>query len=132
MTDERIGLTPYQMRAVDKLRKLRVGAVYSEIPGGNARIALELARLRIASGKVAGAIWLCAYRRRAKVRGELERLAGQWTEAIWVRGIESFSHSALALKELAERAREEPVMLIVDDSTLVKNPSALRTLRTSR
>ena len=30
MTDERIGLTPYQMRAVDKLRKLRVGAVYSE------------------------------------------------------------------------------------------------------
>ena len=37
MTDERIGLTPYQMRAVDKLRKLRVGAVYSEIPGGNAR-----------------------------------------------------------------------------------------------
>lgn len=34
MTDERIGLTPYQMRAVDKLRKLRVGAVYSEIPGG--------------------------------------------------------------------------------------------------
>lgn len=40
MTDERIGLTPYQMRAVDKLRKLRVGAVYSEIPGGNARIAL--------------------------------------------------------------------------------------------
>lgn len=130
MTDERIGLTPYQMRAVDKLRKLRVGAVYSEIPGGNARIALELARLRIASGKVAGAIWLCAYRRRAKVRGELERFAGQWTEAIWVRGIESFSHSALALKELAERAREEPVMLIVDDSTLVKNPSALRTLRT--
>ena len=71
MTDERIGLTPYQMRAVDKLRKLRVGAVYSEIPGGNARIALELARLRIASGKVAGAIWLCAYRRRAKDGGHL-------------------------------------------------------------
>ena len=130
MTDEQMRLAPYQMRAVDKLRKLRVGAIYSEVADGNARIALELARLRMESGRIAGVIWLCAYRRRAKVRGEMERFAGKWTESIWVRGIESFSHSALALKELAERAREEPVMLIVDDSTLVKNPNALRTLRT--
>ena len=121
-------LDPYQMRAVDKLRKLRVGAVYSEF---RAATRASLGACAAAHGRVGRRrIWLCAYRRRAKVRGELERLAGQWTEAIWVRGIESFSHSALALKELAERAREEPVMLIVDDSTLVKNPSALRTLRT--
>ena len=49
MTDD-FRLLPYQMRAVDKLRKLRVGAVYSEIPDGNARIALELVRLRLALG----------------------------------------------------------------------------------
>lgn len=132
MTDD-FRLLPYQMRAVDKLRKLRVGAVYSEIPDGNARIALELVRLRLASGRISGAIWLCAFRRRKKVREALTRFAGSAGEgdgAIWICGIESLSHSAIPLKQMAERARGEPLMLVVDDSTLIKNPAALRTLRT--
>ena len=111
MTDD-FRLLPYQMRAVDKLRKLRVGAVYSEIPDGNARIALELVRLRLACGRISGAIWLCAFRRRKKVREALTRFAGSAGEgdgAIWICGIESLSHSAIPLKQMAERARGEPL-----------------------
>lgn len=52
-------LLPYQEQAVEKLRHLKIGALYMEMGTGKTRTALELIKLRLAAGKVDRVLWLC-------------------------------------------------------------------------
>ena len=52
-------LLPHQVSAVDKLKKLKVGALFMEQGTGKTRTALELVQIRLNKGKIDHVLWLC-------------------------------------------------------------------------
>ena len=52
-------LYEYQSKAVNKLRKLKVGALYMEQGTGKTRTALEIIKNKIDKGKAEVILWLC-------------------------------------------------------------------------
>lgn len=122
-------LYPHQRAAVEKLLKVKVGALYMEMGTGKTRTALELIQRRLDAGKVSRVLWLCPY----SLQRDLPELIGEHAEGfegeIRVAGIESLSGSMRLWQELMAYVQEGPTYLIVDESLLVKNPFAYRTQR---
>lgn len=122
-------LFPYQRAAVEKLAKVKVGALYMEMGTGKTRTALELIRRRLDAGKVRQVLWLCPY----SVQRDLPELLGEhaegFDEVIRIAGIESLSGSLRLWQELMDYVQAAPTYLVVDESLLVKNPFAYRTQR---
>lgn len=122
-------LHPAQVRAIEKLKKVRVGALYMERQEGKLRTVLELVRYRLDKDRIGGAIWLCAGRKAALIQDGIHRHAPLLEKRIQVYGMESLSHSLEQFLALMQQAEERPLMLVVDNGLLVKNPQALRTQR---
>lgn len=127
----RTELLPHQKTAVEKLGRLRVGALFMEMGTGKTRTALELVARRLAAGKIEQVLWLapCALQRTRTIEAEVERHCPELESAITVRGIESLSGSDRLFVELQALVAAAPTMLVVDESLLVKNHTAKRTLR---
>ena len=122
-------LLPHQLRAVDQMRRLRVGALYMEKGTGKTRTILELIRLRLDAGKIEKVIWLCPCDRLKSLRQELHALTGGDTDFLLLHGLESLSHSWRLALRLRESAQAHRTMLIVDGGHMIKNPRSIRTLR---
>lgn len=122
-------LLPYQQEAVDKLSKLKVGALYMEQGTGKTRTALSLIEPRITSGKVDVVLWLCPCSVKRNLREDLAYHCGSMPEEIIIRGIESLSSSDRLYLQLMRLVETHKVFLIVDESNLVKNKMAIRTER---
>lgn len=120
-------LLPWQEKAVEKLRGLKVGALYMDMSTGKTRTGLELAAMRLARGKVTHILWLCPYNTATKLTALISEHAEGWKSYITIAGIESLSTSVRLNAELLALARREKLFLVVDESTMVKNPNALRT-----
>ena len=56
-------LHPMQASAVEKLRRLRVGALYADRQEGKMRTVASLIGDRFARGRIDRALWLCTHRR---------------------------------------------------------------------
>lgn len=125
-------LLPHQAAAVEKLRGLRIGALYMEMGTGKTRTALELIKLRLEAGKIKQAIWLCPCSVKENLRMDIIKHADIDCGDIIICGIESISGSMRIASGLLETAASAPTMLIVDESNLVKNPHALRSQRIAR
>ncbi|MDO5765783.1 MAG: hypothetical protein Q4P84_08810, partial [Elusimicrobiales bacterium] len=110
-------LHPAQVQAFEKLKGLRVGALYIERQEGKLTTVVELARYRLSKGRVDGVLWLCTRRR-------VERLS----EGILRHGRDIRDRTELVLR-LMEQARQTRLMLIIDNGLLIKNGAALRTQR---
>jgi SNF2 family DNA or RNA helicase len=121
-------LFEYQRAAVDKLSRLRVGALYMEMGTGKTRVALELVSRRLDAGKVDMVIWLCPCSVKNSLRDDLDKHAEEWQNQITICGIETLSTSVRAYKELYGPTHEKRCFIIVDESNLVKNPFALRSI----
>ena len=93
-------LFEYQRAAVDKLSRLRVGALYMEMGTGKTRVALELVSRRLDAGKVDMVIWLCPCSVKNSLRDDLDKHAEEWQNQITICGIETLSTSVRAYKEL--------------------------------
>lgn len=119
-------LLPYQAEAVEKLYRLRIGALYMEMGTGKTRTALEIVYRRIEAGKLDRVIWLCPCSVKQNLRNDLVKHSTGWEQYITICGIETLSTSVSENVRLRELAQSETVMLIVDESNLVKNPHALR------
>ena len=52
-------LLPHQMEAVEKLIKLKVGALFMEQGTGKSITTFEIARRRYLAGKIDSVIWFC-------------------------------------------------------------------------
>jgi superfamily II DNA or RNA helicase len=52
-------LLPHQEEAYNKLKSIRVGALFMEQGVGKTRTALELARKRLIAGRADVVLWLC-------------------------------------------------------------------------
>jgi len=125
-------LFPWQQEAVNKLGKLRVGALYMDMSTGKTRTALELFVMRLNAGKVDHALWLCPCNTVVGLPSLLDKHAESWRDYITICGIESLSSSLRINSELLALTKRERVFLVVDESTLVKNYYAKRTNNISR
>lgn len=130
----------HQQKAIDKLIKTKVGALYMDMGTGKTRAALELAGNRLQAKKVDCILWLCPVSIKRTISDEVEKhLQGvnyelvevsgvkDWTADIYIAGLESLSQSLslnFVLLELVEKRR---CFTVVDESSLVKNHMAKRT-----
>lgn len=122
-------LYDYQAQAVDKLSRVKVGALYMEMGTGKTRTALELIQRRLQAGKVQQALWMCPYSVSRDLPELLAEHAEDFESVIRIAGIESLSNSTRIYGELLCYVRRKPTFLVVDESLLVKNPFAYRTER---
>jgi SNF2 family DNA or RNA helicase len=131
MTDMnfRTRLLPYQQEAVDKLAGLKVGALYMEQGTGKTRTALEIVSRRLEEEKMQIVLWLCPCSVKGNLKNDIIKHCGEVPDEIVIKGIESISGSDRLYVRLAELVEQFSVMLIVDESNLVKNPKALRSQR---
>lgn len=119
-------LYKHQKRAVRKLSKIKVGALYMEMGTGKTRTALELIKQRLELGKVEHILWLCP----CSVKQSLERDLLKHTDDIsniTICGIETLSSSLKWNFKLLDLVQNNKVFLVVDESNLVKNHNAIRT-----
>lgn len=133
-------LMEHQAKAVDKLRHVKVGALYMDMGTGKTRTALDLAVRRKKEKRVDCILWLCPVSVKRTIADEIEKhLCGatyemletsgvkNWDADIYIAGLESLSQSIsleFALLELVEKRR---CFVVVDESSLVKNHRARRT-----
>ena len=125
-----VPLLPHQEDAVNKLQKIKVGALYMEQGTGKTRTALELISARLNSAKVDAALWLCPCSVKKNLREDLAYYCGEFPQDIVVRGIESLSSADVLYIKLLELVKRYSVFLVVDESNLTKNKDAIRTQRT--
>ena len=122
-------LLPHQEQAVEKLKHLKIGALYMEMGTGKTRTALELIKLRLAAGKVNRVIWLCPCNIKSDIhRGIREHSNLDDLGILDVVGIETLSSSVRECSRLLQIVQNNRTYLIVDESSLVKNHAALRTI----
>ena len=124
-------LYEYQSKAVDKLSKLKVGALYMEQGTGKTRTALEIIKNKMIKGKVEVVLWLCPCSVKNNLKEDIIKHTGQKPSEnnIIIKGIESLSSSDRLYLQLLELVKIYKVYLIVDESNLVKNKLAIRTER---
>ncbi len=122
-------LHPAQLRAVDKLKGLKVGALYMEQQDGKLRTVIELVRHRFRRGKIERVLWLCTRRKIERLTAGIFRYDPQNASKVEVWGMETLSHNLGHFLRLLDKAKERRTMLIIDNGLLVKNFSALRTQR---
>lgn len=122
-------LLPHQEEAYQKLKSLKVGALLMEQGTGKTRTALELARKRLDAGRADVVLWLCPCSVKKNLKEDLFFHCGGYPEEIIIRGIESLSSSDRLYLQLMRLAETHKVFLVVDETTLTKNPRAIRTER---
>lgn len=120
-------LMEWQKKAVDKLLPLRVGALYMDMGTGKTRTALELIKRRADKGKIDRVLWLCPYSIRKNIIDDMNKhCTDDWKDLIRIAGIESLSSSQTLIQDLLEYVKDHNVMIVVDESSLVKNHLAIR------
>lgn len=118
----------HQRKAVDKLMRIKVGALYMEMGTGKTRTALELINERIKKGKVSHVLWLCPCSVKENLRKDIIKHTGEYNkDLITICGIETLSSSVKTNLELLKLVNNKKCYLIVDESNLVKNHRARRT-----
>lgn len=121
-------LLPHQVAAVEKLIKLKVGALFMEQGTGKTITTLEIARIRLESGKINSVIWLCPCSAKENIKNEIAKhCPNEVLPVFTICGIETLSSSVRALSYLLEISAESDCFLVVDESLLIKNPRAYRT-----
>ena len=120
-------LKDYQKAGVEKLKHLTVGALFMEQGTGKTRTALELIKLRFNEYKTNSVLWLCPCSITENLRLDIIKHCGVFPQEIKIRGIESLSASVRENIECINHCMDSKTYLIVDESLLVKNPTALRT-----
>jgi SNF2 family DNA or RNA helicase len=124
-------LLQHQQLAYDKLRHLKIGALYMDMGVGKTRTALELIALRLESGKINQVLWLCPCSVKSTIKAELQKHVDGDLSMFTIEGIESMSQSDRLYLRLLDLVANQKVFLIVDESNLVKNHFAKRTKRIS-
>lgn len=126
-------LLPHQKKAVEKLIKLKVGALFMEQGTGKTITTIEIARRRYEAGKIEKVIWLCPCSAKENIKAEILKQCPE--ELAWIFvicGIESLSSSIQANEYLRRLVEKKKCFLVIDESLLVKNPRAYRTENITR
>lgn len=120
-------LLDYQADGFEKLKKLKVGALFMDTGTGKTRTALELIKHRLDRGKVDIVLWLHPYSIKQDLLSNIAEHSNLIdTGKLYTCGIETLSTSVRENMRLLDLVDSNNVYLIVDESSLVKNPYALR------
>lgn len=123
-------LLPFQIPAVEKMMGLKVGALYMEMGLGKSRTSLELIKRRYDKGKIDHVIWFCPCSTKTNLLSQIREHSEGAEKIISIFGIESISKSErIYLEVIEELHKYQKIMLIVDESNLVKNHKAIRSKR---
>lgn len=121
-------LLTHQVAAVNKLKKIKIGALYMEMGTGKTRTVLELAKMRLEKNKIEHILWLCPCSVKKSLEMELKKHTDD-TSNITICGIETLSQSVREYIRLSKLVKSKNSYLVVDESNLVKNFRAIRTKR---
>lgn len=119
-----IDLNDSQRRAIHKLEKLRVGALFMEPGTGKTRTAIEL----INSSSADFVLWIVPFQTKQNLENELKK----WglTQKYRIEGVESLSNSDRLYMELLNQLKNyQKVFMVVDESLKIKNRRAKRSKR---
>ena len=122
-------LFPYQKEAFEKLKNLKVCALYMEQGTGKTRTALEIVNDKLIKNKINVVLWLCPCSVKKNLKIDLIKHCGFLPKNFIIRGIESLSSADKLYLKLLELVDQYNVFLVVDESNLVKNKFAIRTNR---
>lgn len=122
-------LLEHQKKAYDKLKKLKVGALYMDMGTGKTRTAIEIIKDKINAGKVEKVIWFCPCSAKENIRRELLKQLEEGFEHFIIVGIESVSSSVRLNSILYKFVEKYECLMIVDESSKIKNHEAKRTQR---
>ena len=122
-------LFPHQQAAYEKLKRLKVGALFMEQGTGKTRTTLALIQQKISAGKIGRVLWCCPCGVRENLREDIIYHCGEFPEFIQIYGIESIGSSQRIFLQALGYAINKKTMLVVDESNLIKNHFAQRTHR---
>ena len=122
-------LCPYQQEAYDKLKRLKVGALYMDMGTGKTRVTLELISLRLRREKIRQVLWFCPCSVRENLAQDIVVHCGELPECIKIVGTESIAGSDRVYLECLDYVADGQTMLVVDESNMIKNHRAKRTER---
>lgn len=126
-------LLPHQKAAVERMIKLKVGALFMEQGTGKTITTLEIARIRLEAEKIDSVIWLCPCSAKGNIKREIiKNCPEEMLKMFTICGIETLSSSIRALSYLLNLCEEKKCFLVVDESLLIKNPKAYRTENITR
>lgn len=116
----------YQTLALDKFKRLRVGALFMKMGSGKTKVACDL--IRFNAERIDQVLWLCPFSVKA---GTAKELAVWLPHEIPVKivGYETVSGSDRCFGELSDYVRGKRTFLVLDESTFVKNGHAKRWMR---
>lgn len=117
--------TEQQKQAVEKLSRLKVGALFMEMGTGKTKTALDLINLK--SDKIDYILWICP----CSLKGEIAAERDKWYPDmdIDIVGCESIGSSDRIYLETLEKVAGKTVFVVVDESLKIKNRWAKRTQR---
>jgi SNF2 family DNA or RNA helicase len=118
-----MNLLPDQMSAVEKLNRLKVGALFMRPGTGKTLTAVTL----INSTDVQEVIWLTPFRTKDNLRAELDK--SELVKNCQVIGIETLSSSDREYLRLFNYVQTHNCFVVVDESLKIKNNTAKRTQR---
>lgn len=122
-------LYPHQLEAVEKLSKVKVGALFMDMGTGKTLTALRLFELKREKGKVDKLVFLCPVSTRPNLIDEVKKHTDYvYKNDYYVYGIDSISQSERIFLKLLDLV-DERTFLVLDESTYIKNPHAIRTKR---
>ncbi|MCG8514581.1 MAG: DEAD/DEAH box helicase [Halanaerobiales bacterium] len=125
-------LYDHQIKAVEKIKKIKVGALYMEMGTGKTRTALELIKKRYNKNKIDHILWLCPCSVKETLKRELIKHVAGELSMFTICGIETLSSSIKTNFKLLNLVEKKKVHIIVDESNLVKNHRAKRTINIER
>ena len=82
-------LYEHQIRCIDKLRKIKIGALYLEMGTGKTRTALELIKIRLEKGRINHVLWLCPCSVKENLRRDIIKHTGSDCKVRFKNGIYS-------------------------------------------
>lgn len=114
-----------QQEAIEKLSKLKVGALFMEMGTGKTKVALDLIDSK--KHKVDYVLWICPF----SLKGEIEAEKEKWHPEldIDIVGCESIGSSDRIYLDLLNKVNGKRVFIVVDESLKIKNIRAKRTKR---
>lgn len=118
--------TELQQRAINKLNRLKVGALFMEMGTGKTKVALDLMFYK--SNKCDYFLWICP----CSLKNEIEKEHELWQPNIKLQvvGVESIGSSDRIYLDVLNIVKEHKhVFCVVDESLKIKNIKAKRTIR---
>ncbi len=132
MIETKYQLMEHQIKAYEKLKPLKVGALFMDMGTGKTRTVIELIKDKVNKGKVDKVIWFCPYSAKVNIKIELEKQLKKGADNFIIVGIESMSSSIKLNSFLYDYVQENECLLVVDESSKIKNFDAKRSERIIR